>query len=109
MRHYTLETTGYTPVSHNPEIKKKVLVKEGFSCVRHLSHLVLRPGETAKVHSHRDATEVFYCVRGLTEFTVSGRPVTVKGGSCLIVEPGEEHEISVVHEETEIVYMMAAG
>lgn len=109
MKHYRLKTTGYTPVSHNPEIKKKVLVEGGFSCVKHLSHVVLRPGDTAIEHSHPDASEVFYCIRGQVEFVVSGSPVTLKGGSCLVVEPGEVHSIATVREETELIYMLAAG
>ncbi len=108
MKYYSLGSTGYAPVSHDPQIKKQVLVPEGFSCVRHLSHVVLRPGDTARVHAHADASEVFYCVRGRTEFSVSGGPVVVSAGSCLVLEPGEEHSISIVHEETELVYMLVA-
>lgn len=109
MQHYRLDTTPQTPVSHNPELTKKVLVKEGFSCVRHLSHIALRPGDTAFAHEHADAFEVFYCVRGRVVFAVSGHAVTITDGSCLVIEPGEVHSIEAVHEETELVYMLAAG
>lgn len=96
------------PVSHNPELKKKLLVPEGVGCVRHISQIVLKPGVSAAAHAH-DATEVFYCVRGQLTFHVNGNPVPLVAGSCLIVEPGEEHAIVEVAVESEMVYMMVTA
>lgn len=106
MRLYTLDKAEEKPVSHDPSLKKRVLVAEGVGCVAHISHIVLRPGSTASLHSHQDTTEVFYCVRGSITFAVNGAPVTLSAGSCLVVEPKEEHAIVEVAVESEMVYMM---
>lgn len=108
MRLHTLEKAEEKPVSHDPGLKKKLLVPEGVGCVRHISQIVLKPGASASAHAH-DATEVFYCVRGEMTFHVNGNPVLLAAGSCLIVEPGEEHAIVEVAVESEMVYMMVAA
>ncbi|MBI5643675.1 MAG: cupin domain-containing protein [Deltaproteobacteria bacterium] len=106
MKTYSLQSTELKPISHNPEILKKVLLDEQLSCLRHLSHTVLVPGNTAASHSHVNSFEIFYCVRGHTVFNVDGKDIAVKDGSCLVVEPGEDHAIVYVVEETELVYML---
>lgn len=109
MRLYSLASTPFTPVSHNPELKKQVLMPEPLSCVRHISHLKLSPGSTAVEHSHNEASEVFYCTRGAIVFRVSGKEVSLNEGSCLIVEPGESHAIVEVPVESEMVYFLTIG
>jgi quercetin dioxygenase-like cupin family protein len=42
-------------------------------------------------------------------FHVNGKPVPLAAGSCLIVEPGEEHAIVEVAVESEMVYMMVTA
>jgi len=107
LKHYTLEGAPVRPVSHNPELHKRLLLPEGVSCLRHISHIVLKPGSVASMHSHPETTEIFYCVRGLITFSVEDTPVRLKRGHLLVVEPGEEHAIIDVSEESEMVYMMA--
>lgn len=109
MRLHTLEKAEEKPVSHNPELKKKLLVPEGVGCVRHISQIVLKQGDSASAHAHKDTSEVFYCVRGEMTFHVNGKPVLFAAGSCLIVEPGEEHAILEVAVESEMVYMMVTA
>ena len=109
MRFYSLKSAPFKPVSHDPELKKQVLVTDGFSCVKHLSHIALKPGRTATRHFHKDAYEVFYCIRGKILFKVAGNEVPLARGDCLVVEPGEVHEIFSVVEETELLYFHAAG
>src|SRR3990172_1027477 len=95
------------PVSHDPHLRKRVLVEERVSCVGNLSHIVLAPGDTAVTHAHNDAHEVFYCIEGGVVFGVEGTEVTVRGGDCLVVEPEEEHSIERVLEETRLLYFFA--
>jgi len=108
MKLYTLEKTPEKPVSHEPGLNKKVLVPEGIGCVRHISSIVLKEGDRVASHSHADATEVFYCVKGSVEFSVNGQPAVMKNGTCLVVEPGEAHAIVEVGEPAELLYMMVA-
>lgn len=106
MKLHTPEKAEEKPVSHNPELKKKLLVPQGVGCVAHISQIVLKPGDAASAHAHGDAAEVFYCVRGALTFLIDGNPVLLAKGSCLIVEPGEEHAIVEVAVESEMIYMM---
>lgn len=106
MKHYTLETAPERPVSHNPELQKKVLFPEGVSCLRHISHIILKQGAFASAHTHADTTEIFYCVRGAITFSVDGKRALLLPGHLLVVEPGEEHAIVEVGAESEMVYMM---
>ena len=108
MRFYSLDSTPFKPVTHDPELKKQVLVPEGFSCVKHISHITLDPGSTASSHYHDAVYEVFYCIIGEAVFRVSGRKVQLTRGNCLVVEPGEVHEIAEVREVTELLYLHAA-
>lgn len=106
MRLYTLENAEVRPVSHDPELKKSLLVPDPVSCVRHISHISLSHGSAASAHAHADKTEVFYCISGAVTFRVNSFSVLLKTGSCLVVEPGEEHAITEVSEPSEMVYMM---
>jgi len=106
MKLYDLDKTPETPVSHEPRLKKKVLVPEGIGCVRHISNIVLKKGDHVASHAHETATEVFYCTRGTVEFSVNGKSAAMKNGTCLVVEPGEAHAIVAVGEEAELIYMM---
>lgn len=109
MKIYSLGSAPYKPVTHDPQLKKRVIVPDGFSCVRHLSHITLEPGSTASSHAHEDVYEVFYCLGGEAVFRVSGKEALLTGGSCLIVEPKEVHEISSVRKTTELLYFHAAA
>lgn len=107
MKLHTLDAAPVKPVVHNPELKKRLLVAEGFSCIRHVSHIVLVPGDTAVAHTHDEGYEVFYFIRGRIVFDVNGKEVAASAGSCLIIEPGEVHAIVNCIEETETIYFFA--
>jgi mannose-6-phosphate isomerase-like protein (cupin superfamily) len=106
MRLNRLDKLPFEPVSHDPELKKKVLAKD-VSCVEKLSHIVLVPGSRVSPHSHQKGYEVMYFVRGEALFKVKGNEVRLKKGDCLVVEPEEDHEIIDIIEETELLYFLA--
>lgn len=106
MRRSNLKTAKLTPIRHNPALIKKVLVDEPVSRMKHLSHAVFRPGDTAFTHSHEDAFEVFYCLKGQIIFRVEAEEVLLKKGSCLVVEPKEAHSIEKVLKTTELLFML---
>lgn len=107
MKLLRLENAAETPVSHSPSVKKRVLTKDPISCVMHLSHVVLGPGDSAFAHSHKDGFEVFYCASGEAVFRVNGREVPLRDGDCLVVEPGDLHEITPVRNKVELFYFFA--
>lgn len=81
-------------VSHNPKIKKHVLVANGeIENITNFSEAIFPPGETAYAHSHRDMTEIFFIKSGTGTITVNERVVLLNEGMCVTVEPNEVHEI----------------
>lgn len=107
MKVFPLDSAPLRPVSHDPALKKRVLVEDAFSCVRHLSHIILPPGAKASSHSHENAYEVFYCVSGKVSFKINGKDVLIREKTCLIVDPGDIHSIDEVPIESELVYFLA--
>ena len=82
-------------VSHNPEIRKQVLLKRGD--VPHLmnfSRSRIASGQIARAHLHTDMCEIFFVESGSGLMRVDGQEHQVRIGTCVAIEPGEEHEIS---------------
>ena len=104
MKLFSLQDIPYEAVSHDRGLKKKVLVRDPFPCIKNISHIILQPGDCASEHSHSDYVEVFYCIRGDAEFFIQGTTLSIRKGHLLFVEPGEVHAIQKVNEETELLY-----
>jgi quercetin dioxygenase-like cupin family protein len=103
----TLAEAPSVPVSHDPRLKKKLLLGPGtLPHVASLSHIELDPGDTAVSHSHEDAYEVFFGLGGKVAFTVGGAPVELQEGSCLVVEPGEAHSITGAERGSRVLYFL---
>lgn len=82
-------------VSHNPEISKQVMLRRGD--VPHLttfSRATLLPGQTAQAHEHADMIEVFFVESGAGLMTVDGVQHRLDRGVCIVVEPGDRHEVT---------------
>jgi len=107
MKFYSLDSSPYKPVSHDPDLRKRVLMEERHLCVKHISHISLEPGNSARPHIHPSESEIFYCIKGKALFKVMGKDVAMERGSCLVIEAGEEHSIDKVIEETELLYFHA--
>lgn len=103
MKHYRLEDLPEIAVSHALDIKKRIFAKD-ISCVEKISHAVLLPGDTARPHAHEDGYEIFYCAGGEAVFGINAEDVRLRGGDCLIVEPGDLHEIKLVSKKTGLFY-----
>ena len=81
-------------VSHNPRIRKRVMVEHGeIPGVANYARAVFPPGEKAGEHSHDDMTEVFTCESGRGEIRVDEVGYVFAPGVTVVVEPGEDHEI----------------
>ena len=81
-------------VSHNPEIKKQVLLARGL--VPHLTNFSrsrLSPGQVARAHKHAGMYEVFFVESGTGVIKVDDLEQPLQRGVCIAVEPGEAHEI----------------
>jgi quercetin dioxygenase-like cupin family protein len=81
-------------VSHNPEIKKKVMLRLGeLPHLTNFSQARFAPGQAAAAHAHSDMCEVFFVESGTGVITVNGQPYGLEAGVCIAVEPGEVHEV----------------
>lgn len=94
MKLTSLDTTPETPVSHNPLIKKRVLVANGeIPHITNFSRAVFPPGEVAPLHNHSDMTEVFYIEAGSAVIDVDGELIDLPQGSCITIASNEQHEL----------------
>jgi mannose-6-phosphate isomerase-like protein (cupin superfamily) len=82
-------------VSHDPSIRKTVLLRRGtVPQVAQLAQAALPPGDATTAHAHADLHEVFVVTAGAGIATVDGAAHALSVGSCLVVEPGERHVIA---------------
>jgi mannose-6-phosphate isomerase-like protein (cupin superfamily) len=81
-------------VSHNPAIKKKVMVRAGdIPNLMYFSRACFPPGAIAGEHSHTDMSEVFFVESGTGIIRINGADYALESGSCIAVEPNEIHEV----------------
>ncbi len=87
-------------VSHDPQLKKQVILRRGQ--VPHLmsfSRSCVSPGQTTSPHAHADMVEVFLVQSGRGVLTVDGQKVALSADICVTIEPGETHEIACHGDE----------
>ena len=88
-------TVAWTGVSHDPNIRKQVLLRNGeVPRLTGLSRSVFLPGQLAPEHSHPDMHEVFHVVRGSGTFRIDDVLHPVHGGTTVSLAPGQRHEIN---------------
>jgi mannose-6-phosphate isomerase-like protein (cupin superfamily) len=81
-------------VSHNPEIKKWVLLDStDLPHLTNFSQARFAPGQVANGHRHGDMYEVFFVESGTGQMLIDGTPYPLEPGTCIAVEPGETHEV----------------
>lgn len=82
------------PVSHDPNLKKKVMVKNGE--IPHLtgfSQAKIPVGEKVSSHQHTDMYEVFFVTKGKGILAINGTDYPIESGTSIVVEPKEEHSL----------------
>lgn len=82
-------------VSHNPAIKKRVLLRrDDLPHLTNFSQARFAPSQVAPGHSHADMAEVFFVEAGTGTITVDGQAYPLTPGTCIAIEPGEHHEVA---------------
>ena len=100
MHRVPLSDLPFEPVSHNPAIRKRVLLRAGqLAPVTQFAEARFAPGEVAPAHAHADMGEVFLAVSGRGQVTVDGAAYPLGPGECVAIAPGEVHELANVGEE----------
>ncbi len=94
MKYISLEKIPEQSVSHNPDIKKKVMLNHcDIPHLTNFSQAKLSPGQVSKAHFHHNMWEVFFVEAGVGTIRVNHQSYPLHKGSCVTVEPGEIHEI----------------
>lgn len=100
MHRTSLPSLSDEPVSHNPEIRKRVMLRAGMlPPVTQFAEARFQPGQVAPAHAHADMAEVFLVTGGSGTITVDGQVHPLAAGACVAVEPGEVHEIAATGAE----------
>lgn len=87
-------------VSHNPEIKKQVMIPNGvIPNITFFSRSTFKPNQTCTAHTHHDMWEVYLVEAGTLTMTCNGKTTEHPKGSCVTIEPSEEHSASNQHAE----------
>lgn len=82
------------PVSHDPNLRKRVLLRCGdVTGLLQLAHCRLPAGSGTTAHVHEDMTEIFVVVGGRGRAVVGTRNVRLEQYDCIVIEPGERHRI----------------
>ncbi|MEH2255200.1 cupin domain-containing protein [Nostoc sp.] len=81
-------------VSHNAEIKKKVMLRFGdLPHLTNFSQARFAPGQTAPAHAHQDICEVFFVEAGSGVIHIDGTKYPLLPLNCMAIEPRELHEV----------------
>lgn len=81
-------------VSHNPNIKKKLIIANGkIPRLTNFAQASFASGQISPAHSHSDMWEVFYAESGSGIIKINDQEYKLEKGITVIVEPEEKHEI----------------
>jgi quercetin dioxygenase-like cupin family protein len=95
MKHTELDRLPEESVSHNPAIKKKVMLRLGdLPHLTNFSQARFAPGQSAAAHAHSDMCEVFLVEAGTGQIAINGQAYLLTPGVCVAVEAGELHEVN---------------
>ena len=100
MKRVSLNDLADQGVSHNAAIRKKVMLQPGdIPHLTNFSQATFAPGQIAPAHAHSDMHEVFFVSAGTGTMTINGTDQLLAPGVCILVEPGDVHEVSNTGEE----------
>ncbi|MCC5900119.1 MAG: cupin domain-containing protein [Phormidium sp. BM_Day4_Bin.17] len=95
MKHHSLTQIPSEGVSHNPNIRKQVMLRNGdLPHLTNFSQARFAPGQVAPGHSHDNMSEVFFVESGSGTITIDGQAYPLEPGTCVAVDIGEVHEIA---------------
>jgi len=94
MKIRNLNQMAQADVSHNSDINKRVMIKNGeLGCITQFAQSIFPAGAVAEEHVHCDMGEVFLIESGGGEIVVNDRAYPLGPGTCVVVEPGDRHEL----------------
>lgn len=78
----------------------------GIQSLGRYEYHVVRPGLT--YHSHADAVEISYLVRGRQIYRAGGKEYALVGGDLFVTAPGEPHDTGGHPEDCGAMYWLIA-
>jgi len=85
MKKVTLGQLAIEPVSHNPAIKKQVMLRSGdLPHLTNFSQASFQPGQIAQAHAHADMCEVFLVASGEGIMVIDGETHALTQGVCIV-------------------------
>jgi len=94
MKIVSLGGVGEEGVSHDPAIKKRVMLRDGqVPGLAMFSQARFGPGQVAAAHRHAGMHEVFFVESGQGVIRIDGKSHRLETGVCVVAEQGESHEI----------------
>lgn len=94
MKIVTLSELPKEGVSHDPGIKKQVMLRNGdIPHLTNFSQATFAPGQTVTPHAHADMVEVFFVESGQGFIWIDSEPYPLTSGVCVTVEINELHEL----------------
>lgn len=104
MRIININDAVWSRVSHNPTIKKRVILARGeLRGVTAMSQAVFKPGDVADAHAHRDMAEVFLVQSGRGVIRINGSEHELNSHVVAVAEPNDVHEIENTGKEDLII------
>lgn len=93
-------------VSHNPEIKKRMLLKAGdYPNIQSFGRAVFEAGQQTSPHVHPDMTEVFFILSGKGVFHTNEESIAVEPDDCISIPSGTVHwQENPYDEPLEVLY-----
>lgn len=90
-----LKTLQEESSTHNPLIKKHVFIRKGtIPSLMQFAQCALASGQSVEAHSHESMYEIFYIEKGRGRMIVNGKPIALRPGVCVTVEPKETHVLT---------------
>ncbi len=97
-------------VSHNPAIRKQVMVPAGLvPGVLAFAQARFPPGQLAGAHHHQDMWEIFFVEQGEGTILVDRAETRLAPGVCVVVGPGEVHELANEGKEDLVITYACIG
>ena len=94
MKIISLQALPDESISHNPEIKKRVILRKGdVPYLTNFSQARFAAGQSAPAHSHENMYEFFLVESGEGIININNRKHKLNKGIFVVVEPTEVHEI----------------
>jgi quercetin dioxygenase-like cupin family protein len=92
MKISNLKNIPKTGTSHDPDVMKKSIIKNGeIPKLTTFGEAQLTPGQKVTEHCHPTMYEIFHITSGKAIFNINGTESTVDCGDTIIIEPNEKH------------------